>query len=460
VPVAAAHPENLFTLLANAYQMNVHEMETSLLPDDRNDRDAIEADDQPRAADFFADLFILALHSGLPDELTRGLPRIDDAWRDFARDEPRERPGPGPYRARDIRFRQFIASIEPSERPTLHFFHALIPHTPFHFLPSGRRYFPVDIFGQTKRTWGDDPWWVTQAWQRHLLQLEFTDRLLGELLDQLQEHDLYDPALIVIAADHGSGFWPGEVRRNPVLSEHPEDVLRIPLFIKAPRQPAGRSSDRNIETIDLLPTIADHLGIEIPWETHGCSALDPDCPERSEKTFVTSLGKRMQFPIESILDRATLDRKLETFGSEPGLHRIGPHRALIGRPIDDLVVRGEANVTAVLRPTPFEMTAKRPSFTLARITGHLLDVAPGQSPQIAIAVNGFVRAVAPALPHKGPGPLFSAKLPEVVAPTRAEELELLLVTGEPPDTQLQRIPTRIGTRPQQPHSARNNVDRQ
>jgi hypothetical protein len=266
--------------------------------------------------------------------------------------------------------------------------------------------------------------------------------------------------LIVIAADHGGGFWPGEVRRNPVLAKHPEDVMRIPLFIKAPRQRSGRISDRNIETIDLLPTIAEHLGIDVPWEMHGCSVLAPDCPERSEKTFVTSLGERKQFSIDSILDRATLDHKLETFGPGPGLHRIGPNRALIGRPLSEFVVRGEANVTAVLRPTPFEMAAKRPSFTLARVTGHLLGTSPGPSRHIAIAVDGVILAVAPALPHSGPGPLFSAMLPEALAPSSEEELELLLVTGTPLEPRLQRVRTRVGRRPQRRSSAPKNVDRQ
>lgn len=460
VPVAAAHPENLFRLLAGVYEMNVHEMETALLPDEQNDREAVAVAARPRAAAFLSDLRILALHRWLPADLARSLPPITGTWRDFATDPQPARPAAGAYQVRDVRFRKFIASIAPSERPALHFFHALLPHTPFNFLPSGRRYFPVDLFGQTKQTWGGDPWWVTQAWQRHLLQLAFVDRLLGELLDRLDAIGLYDDALLVIAADHGGGFWPGEARRNPVLAAHPEDVLRIPLFIKAPGQRAGRTSDRNVETIDLLPTLAQHLGVEIPWEMHGCSALDPGCPERDRKVFVTSLGKRIPLELDAIRSRATLERKLAQFGAGPdGLHRIGRHHALIGRSTAELAERGSADVTARLPAATFEFAANDPQFTLARITGRLLGKAPGPRPSVAVAVDGVVVAVAPALPQPGAGLLFSAMLPEGLAPANADALSLWLVDGTPDAARLRRIPMAIGKGPATAPATGDSLDR-
>jgi hypothetical protein len=360
-----------------------------------------------------------------------------------------------------VQFRRFIDSVAPRERPTLHFYHALIPHTPFNFLPSGRRYFPVHYYGQTKRTWGSEDWWVTQAWQRHLLQVEFVDRLLGELLDRLTANGLYDEALIVIAADHGGGFWPDEVRRNPAESSHPEDVMRIPLFIKAPHQREGAVSNRNIETVDLLPTLATHLGIEIPWETHGCSVLDADCEEREGKVFVSSLGERHSFTREEIRSRATLERKLRLFGTgRDGLHRIGAQRALIGRRLDEFPDGGEADFSADLAPAPFELVAKQSEFTLARITGRLRGSVPAGELPIAIAVDGVVAAVAPALPVDDAGLLFSAMLPEERAPASAAGIELALVAGEAPDWRLRRIRFRLGQRARRNPAASESLDRQ
>ena len=38
----------------------------------------------------------------------------------------------------------------------------------------------------------------------------------------------------------------------------------------------GNIDDYRAETIDIFPTIADALGIPLPWETDGMSLLAPD----------------------------------------------------------------------------------------------------------------------------------------------------------------------------------------
>ena len=41
---------------------------------------------------------------------------------------------------RPARFEQWVDSIDGSSEPTLYFKHVLLPHVPFQYLPSGRRY--------------------------------------------------------------------------------------------------------------------------------------------------------------------------------------------------------------------------------------------------------------------------------------------------------------------------------
>ena len=53
----------------------------------------------------------------------------------------------------------------------------------------------------------------------------------------------------------------------------------MPLFIKLPGQRRGRIISRPVRTIDLLPTIADVLGIRIPWHVDGRSLLRTARPE-------------------------------------------------------------------------------------------------------------------------------------------------------------------------------------
>ncbi len=62
--------------------------------------------------------------------------------------------------------------------------------------------------------WSDRSWLVRQALQRHLLQVGYTDKLLGQLLNKLERSGLYDEALVVVVADHGVSFVPGEGPRE------------------------------------------------------------------------------------------------------------------------------------------------------------------------------------------------------------------------------------------------------
>ena len=61
------------------------------------------------------------------------------------------------------------------------------------FLPSGHTY----SIGQSENgmpppAWTHTPWLIQQTYQRHLLQLEYTDQLLGQVLDRLKATRLYD----------------------------------------------------------------------------------------------------------------------------------------------------------------------------------------------------------------------------------------------------------------------------
>ncbi len=56
----------------------------------------------------------------------------------------------------------------------------------------------------------------------------------------------------------------------------------MPLFVKYPGQDGGEIDDRPAHTVDILPTIADVVGVEPPWEVDGISLLgdarSPDEP--------------------------------------------------------------------------------------------------------------------------------------------------------------------------------------
>ena len=126
--------------------------------------------------------------------------------------------------------------------------------------------------GVTDETWTGTEWEVIQGYQRHLLQLGYVDKLIGELTAKLKEAGLYDASLIIIAADHGVAFRARKKRRH-ITEATISDIVSIPFFIKLPGQESGVVSDRNVETIDILPTVADVLNISVPlgdgWAVDG-----------------------------------------------------------------------------------------------------------------------------------------------------------------------------------------------
>ena len=123
-----------------------------------------------------------------------------------------------------------------------------------------------------------------RALQRHLLQSQFADRLVGDLLDRLDEIGTYDDALVVLTADHGASFATGTHRRLPEEASL-SGLMPVPMVVKLPDDMpvAEHVDDRPAQTVDLLPTIADVLGVEVPWELDGRSLLGPRPLEPEER---------------------------------------------------------------------------------------------------------------------------------------------------------------------------------
>ncbi len=119
------------------------------------------------------------------------------------------------------------------------------------------------------------------------MQMQFTDGLIGEVLDDARDEGVYDDAIVVVLADHAAGLDSEKASRY-YDGTNASELMVTPLFIKAPGQTEGVVSDAPIEAVDVLPTLADMMGIEVPWSMDGSSALgrspdyvDPGCRGRS-----------------------------------------------------------------------------------------------------------------------------------------------------------------------------------
>ena len=178
----------------------------------------------------------------------------------------------------------FVRSISSSDRqPTLCFLHLLLPHTPWRHLPDGRAYNAesVPIPERPRGVWPDAIQSVQH--QRHLLQVAYTDKLLGTVIDRLKRQGLWDTSVVVLTGDHGE-FTPGNGTR--VLgSRNAADLMWVPMFLKAPGQTQGRVDDRNWEHVDLVPTLADMAGLTVPWQVDGFAQNGPPRRQRTDKVF-------------------------------------------------------------------------------------------------------------------------------------------------------------------------------
>jgi hypothetical protein len=463
LPNATDHPHSLFTLLAGSYKFNVVENNTRLCPDSLCEDGAKKTPLSQRMRGLLRDVGILYLYLLLPKDLTKGLPDISHSWRDFRSASTQPSQAASSWLEYDRManwdhrigvFKDFIRSIHPSPKPSLNFLHVLLPHAIWEFLPSGKKYtLPeqgirgvrgTNDSGEDPNRWTKDRWTVIQSYQRHLLQVGLVDRLTGELVDHLKAVGLYDPALIIIAADHGASFRPDDSRRSVTPTNYP-DIMAIPFFIKWPQQQQGMISDDNVETIDLLPTIAEVLKIELPWRVDGHSLLSPTAAEKPHKTIFSDTGARFIFDVGMEAKWEALEQKLRLFGSgsEPdGLFRIGSHSELIGcsSPSGHVVTeqRTRCHIDA---DAYFDNVDLNAPIVLTQISGRILRPRNGtfRPLNLALAVNGKVSAMTESY-KTSQEERFSALVPESVLRQGRNEVELCLVSTDHGQPVLARIP--------------------
>ena len=285
--------------------------------------------------------------------------------------------------------------------------HSSLPHRPWRYRPTGELCLDDSMFPPQILT--DDGWKAAHYLQRYLMQVGFVDTLLGELLEELKESNLYDEALIMVLSDHGISIRPNTSLRW-MTSENFHELLSIPLFIKLPGQKKGVVSNKRVETIDIVPTIADILKIKIPWQVKGRSVFS-DEPKKT-----TTAGALINMYGDS--DRyASLKHRVELFGADKddkGLYNFGPYRSLIGLPTSSLkalplkvVFTGEPEIGA-----HGEINTSNKALPCT-ISGRIEGSASLESPfHIALSVDGTVRTVTRTFDPAGKVAPFIITLPD------------------------------------------------
>ena len=321
LPTLSDHPQNLFTLLAGSHELRVFESVTSLCPEKLNKTKATSTGRSSALKTICLDAVAVYLQLIVPPPYSSNFPDVSSTWGDFWNTSAAEHKKGNIDRGE--LFENFVRSIVPSNEPFLSFLHVSLPHRPWRYLPNGQQYFDYGEGQKQDQVWQKSDWAAVVVYQRHLLQLGYADKLLGELIQKLKQTGIYDRALIVITADHGISVWPGKKgqARKATASTY-QDILLVPFFIKAPLQKNGTISDRKLETVDILPTIADVLGVEMTWKPDGAPATRTDLPERQYRKVFLSSQTVSNLTCDIREENRTIKRKNEVFGKAKSLSDI------------------------------------------------------------------------------------------------------------------------------------------
>ncbi len=439
------HPSNLFSWLANrgGYRVVAHETVSHLCPSPIcGETQGSPWRQLPGAAD---DLTIVYGHLLLPPALRANLPSVSHTWTGFrplgtSQSRDRRRAGGGVLN-QDVPqlVADFLERIASGTRgPTLYYLHLNLPHRPWKYLPNGNEYTPagtpISPAGFERPTLSNDEQRAIHGLQRHLLQVGYADRVLGQVLDQLKAEGIFDRALVVVTADHGHSFRPGQRRRSP-SETNVEDVLEVPLFVKRPGQTEGTTFHHLVQTIDVVPTIAAELGAQPPWTVDG-KPLDDHSPREIRVCCFNDGDAVRAFQTDPVRRQQTLDRQARLFGEQAtderhnfgqsapdaseatpsvtlsenpfrGVFTAGPRPDLLGRAAEDLtrnttgVDHPVAGATAFLAgESAYRDVRPETRFVPSLVSGKIEPEIPAGI-QLAITVDGTVRATAGTFTHNG-----------------------------------------------------------
>ena len=421
-PVLSNHKNNLFTLMNGHLAMDGHEVATALCPRKVCSKVSVSGSKEIAEANsgattttieesdsssirrtalgtFLRDALVVVGHKVLPAGLRTKLPPIDEGWGGFGAvdnlDEedttsdtvPRTLTTENLERAKSTSVQQWeqggpmsqlpvvegvITRATQSDRPTLHFAHVLLPHRPWMLTPDMRysRALPTD-----KRS-NEILDRVRDEYQAHLLQYVAVDTVIGDMVAGLKKSDNWDRTMIIVTADHGITFVPGESKRKTVNASNVgtlEDLYRIPLFIKYPGQQAAAQDDCTASSVDILATVIAATGIDAGWKTDGADLLRT-CPQRTSRSVIWPDGSAgMTTGFSAAIERAKYyDSWVDAEGDVADITRAGINGDLVGTKMI-ANVSSETNVRwSIDRPDDLQrIGTDRLTFAPAQIQGRL-----------------------------------------------------------------------------------------
>lgn len=205
--------------------------------------------------------------------------------------DPYEKSSYAPFKlssyAPDVMFKEMIKFIEEQEdKPFFFYWASPIPHVALQAPQPWVDYY-VDKFGDEVPYQGDAGYFPTRyPHATYAAMVSYLDERIGELVRTLKERGLYENTLIIFSSDNGPTFNGGTDSpwfnsAGPFKSERGwgkaflhEGGIRVPMIASWPGKiEPGSESDHISAFWDLLPTLCEIAGLNVPEDVDGISYL-------------------------------------------------------------------------------------------------------------------------------------------------------------------------------------------
>ena len=109
---------------------------------------------------------------------------------------------------------------------------------------------------------------ITQIKKYYYSMITFIDSQIGRIIDKLKEKDEFENTIIIFTSDHGEYLGDyGMLRKGTIMYD---SIIKTPLLFYG-KNIVKNVSDEIVENVDIVPTILDLIGKEIPYGIQGHS---------------------------------------------------------------------------------------------------------------------------------------------------------------------------------------------
>jgi arylsulfatase A-like enzyme len=257
------------------------------------------------------------------------------------------------------------------DEPFFVYLHVLDPHSPYHAPPPFDELFwkgppppnmapmtKLDVAGQWKYLLSlgrehpvedEDLEWMLAMYDS---EIAYVDHWVGALSRTLQEKGLSGKTLLVLVSDHGESFREHQVFGHGQRLWNPE--LHVPLVLVHPGWfPDQERVATPVGTMDLYPTLAELIGLELPPHVQGRSLMvqipNPE-PIYSEGANVSEI--KLQDAEWSLITKSDYTKpKLYRIDEDPGERKnlAAEQPEVLERMLAELRRRYEANLASPWR---------------------------------------------------------------------------------------------------------------